>query len=153
MNRRLSPKMLVSLGLMTGLVIGYFFAGPIPGNANIAISTPTSTLPPQHFVTLPGAWMVRFQLFRDKAPTVDSLTRIDQGRLTVLQSGQNKIQILDANSQVIYEQSFQVEFMRGDPPQPVDSITQIIVLPNIDNAHTLVIITPQGETRHDIPTP
>lgn len=153
MNRLFSLKLLVALGLLIGLVIGYFFAGPIPGSANAGSSTPTLTLPPQPFVTLPGAWMVRFQMFRSKAPEIISLTRIEAGRLTILQPGENKIQILDSYSQVAYEQSFQVEFMHGDPPQPVDEITQIFVLPVIDGAHTLVIVTPQGQTRYEISTP
>jgi hypothetical protein len=153
MNRLFSFKSLIILGLLIGMVIGFFFSNPITGSANAGISTPMAMLAPRPFVTLPGAWMVRLHMFRTKAPEIVSLKKIDEGRITVFQPGDNKIQILDASNHVVYEQVFNVEYLRGDPPQPADEITQILVLPVIDGAHTLVVTTPQGETHHDIPTP
>jgi hypothetical protein len=173
MKTPLPTRLLIALGLLAGLLMGYFFSGSLPGNPIAGTSTPaviltpsqvktpvlvpTSTItltpPPQPYVTLPGAWLVQFHLFRSGPPVIDEPVRVSEGRLTSLVAGENKIQILDKMDEVIYEQTFHVEFLSGDPPQPVDEITQIFVLPVIESAKTIVIITPQGETRRDFPAP
>lgn len=97
--------------------------------------------------------MVRFQVFRNTAPEIQSLVQLSTGRLTVATPGENKLLVLDGKEQVMFEQSFRVEFLSGDPPKPVDVVTQIFILPVMAEAKTLVIQTPQGETRLDFPSP
>lgn len=166
-------KQLAALGLIIGLALGFTYSAPLPGGlfaptptaSPTAPPTPTleprtpppathtSTPPPQPFTTLPGAWMVRFQVFRNTAPEIQSLVQLSTGRLTVATPGENKLLVLDGKEQVMFEQSFRVEFLSGDPPKPVDVVTQIFILPVMAEAKTLVIQTPQGETRLDFPSP
>jgi len=169
MNRRFSFKVQLTLSLLVGLILGYMFQTPLPGfesgaatpthlpSASPCLATATQTLaatatpPPMPFVTLPGAWMVRFKLNRLAAPEIIRATRLAQGRLTVTVPGENRIQIQDANGTLLYEQTFQSDFISGEPPRPVDEITLIFVLPVIEGAQTLLIITPNGEARYEFP--
>jgi len=170
MNRLFSLKVQLTLGLLLGLILGYAFQTPIPGlGAGAATPTPspvstsgpvvatptllptaTSSLAP--FITLPGAWMVRFKLFRNAPPEIVKVTRLSEGRLTVIQPGEDKIQILAADGTSLYEQTFHPDFMIGDPPHQVDEITLIFVLPILEGAHTLIITTPNGEARYEFPS-
>jgi len=145
--------MLIPLGLLIGLAIGFLFSNLTPASTISIVSTPTPSLAPRPFVTMKSAFMVRLHFFRTRAPEVISVTRISGGRISILPSGENEIQMLDADEQVVYRQSFQVQYLYGDLPKPADQVTQIFVLPIIDGAHTIVVTTPQGKTRYEIPTP
>jgi hypothetical protein len=157
MSTRLTLPVQWSLTLVIGLLLGVAFQ-PVGEVASPTLGVPTSTAtailtlpPPVPFVTLPGGLFVRVKYFRNEAPQFVKIFYLDQARLTVFPKGEDLIEILDPNGQVLYSQFYKIEFLEGDPPRPVDSITVIFVLPAMENALEVVITTSNGRVEYDIP--
>lgn len=156
MNARLTLPVQWSLTLLIGLFLGYAFQ-PVAEVAIPIAETPTSvaivsTPSPAPFVTLPGGLLVRVKFFRNEEPQFVKIIYLDQARLTFFPQGEDRIEILDSNGQVLYSDSFLIEFLDGDPPRPVDSKTVIFVLPSMENAVEVSIITSNGKVKYDIPS-
>lgn len=156
MNARLTLPVQWSLTLLIGLFLGYAFQPAIEDAIPVS-ETPTntatiSTPSPAPFVTLPGGLLVRVKFFRNEAPQFVKIVHLDQARLTIFPQGDDRIEIFDANRQVLYSQSFLIEFLEGDPPRPVDSKTVIFVLPSMEGAVEVVLTTSNGKVNYDIPS-
>ncbi len=156
MNARLTLPVQWALTLLIGLFLGYTFQPAVEVAIPVA-ETPTniaimSTPSPAPFVTMPGGLLVRVKFFRNEAPQFVKIVYLDQARLTVFPQGDDRIEILDSNGQVLYSQSFLIEFLNGDPPRPVDSKTVIFVLPSMENAVEVAITTSNGKVKYDIPS-
>jgi len=149
MTLRLTLPNQIALGLMVALVAGYLFQINPAMGGNQLDSEATQT--PGPFVTLPGVWALRVKLHRNAAPEVENLLKLPEGRLTPSQSGDSSIYILDRSGNQRYELSFQPHFVMGEPQQSVDDITLIFVLPDIEGADRINLVTPQGETSYDFP--
>ncbi|MDP1614592.1 MAG: hypothetical protein Q8L68_02235 [Methylococcales bacterium] len=156
MSARLTLPVQWSLTLLMGLFLGYAFQPAaevaIPISETPASTEAALTLSPAPFVTLPGGLLVRVNFFRDEAPQFVKIIYLDQARLTVFPHGDDRIEILNANGQVLYSQSFLIEYLEGDPPRPVNSKTVIFVLPSMQGAVEVVITTSNGEVKYDIPS-
>jgi hypothetical protein len=146
-----SLQVQLAIGLILGLVSGYLFSSTPVLETPPAPTTATSTLPPQAFQNLPGAWMVQVRFFRTALPEIESVTALPEGRISVLTSGEYAARILDTHDQLLYTLPFQVQFLSGEPPSPVDEILLILVLPAPQGATTLQITTPNGEITYDFP--
>ena len=159
MKTRLTLPIQWFLTLLIGLALGLAFqpmAGSTPTVTKTPITTaisppPLSTPSPVPFVTLPGGWLVRVTFYRQAAPQIVKVIHLDQARLTAYPLGENQIRILNASGQTLYSQSFQVEFLAGDPAQVVDEKTMIFVLPALEGATQVVVQTPNGKVSYDIP--
>lgn len=163
MNTRLTLPAQWSITLLLGLFLGYIYQ-PMIVPVEPVISTPTltpiptstilvSTPSPAPFVTLLGGLLVRVKFSRSDAPQIEKVIRLEQARITVFPNGRNDhIEILNKGGQVLYSQSFLVEYLDGDPPKPVDSKTVIFVLPLMEGAIKIVVTTSNGEVNYDIPT-
>jgi hypothetical protein len=116
-----------------------------------ATSRPPDIQTPHPFVDLPLAWMMEVKVFRQAPPQIIGLTRLSEGRITELRDGNGSLKILDQQHNVLYENKFLVVFTNGEPPKIVDQLTLILVMPAIENAYSVEIITPQGETSYDFP--
>ena len=165
MKTRLTLPVQWSLTLVLGIFLGYAFQPAIltttpgivtPTSASTITPTITPTvtltsLPAVPFVTLPGGLFVRVKYFRDAAPQFVKIIYLEQARLTIFQKGDDRIEILDSNGQVLYSQSYKIVFLEGDPPRPVDSKTVIFVLPALENAIEVSITSSNGKVKYDIP--
>lgn len=152
---RLTLSVQWSLTLILGLLLGHLFQ-PVTKAPPPALTTPTmpvvvqtSSLAP--FVTLPGGWLVRITFFSEAAPKIIKVVSLDQARMTTLSLGNNQIQILNKNGQILYSQSFQVEFLTGDPPKPVTQKDMVFVLPVVKDAFQIVVQGPNGKAIYDFP--
>ena len=148
----LALRVQVALGLVLGIVIGYLFSGSAPEVAAVP-NPPTATPSPQAFTTLTGVWMVSARFSPSAAPVVDEVTNLSEGRITVFAPGENVLRVLDAQGDTLYEQTFELRFLSGEPPHPVEELQQIFILPAIEGGRTLLILTPNGETRYEFPNP
>jgi hypothetical protein len=156
MNLRFTIPVQWSITLLIGLFLGYSYQLESVPIVPVVHQTPTGTVltptpSPAPFVTMPGGLLVRVKFFRNDAPQVEKITYLTQARIIVYPKGSDQIGILNDSGQVIYAQLFVVEFLDGDPPQPVDSKTVIFVLPLIENASKIVITTSSGKAIYDIP--
>lgn len=160
MNTRLTLPAQWSITLLLGLFLGYVYQ-PMIIPVEPVIPTPTLTpIPasvtlvftpsPAPFVTLPGGLLVRVKFSRGNAPQIEKVIRLEQARITVFPKGNDHIEILNVSGQVLYTQSFLIEYLDGDPPKPVDSKTMIFVLPTIEGAAEVVITTSNGKVNYDI---
>lgn len=156
MNSRLTLSAQGILTLLIGLFLGYAFQSDVEANVQMvetpAANTQVPAQSPAPFVTLSGGFLVRVRFFRDEAPEFVKIVYLDQARLTIFPQGDDRIDMLDSNGQVLYSESFLVEFLNGDPPHPVDSKTIIFVLPFIKNAVEIDITTSNGKVKYDIPS-
>ena len=166
MKTRLSLPVQWFLALLIGLVLGFTFnPNPIrektppiasaltatPAIATILSPSPNMTASPAPFVTLSGGWMVRVTFYQKFAPQIIKVIHLDQARLTTYPVGDNQIQLLNTTGPTLYTQSFQVEFMAGEPAQPVDEKTMIFVLPALEGSTQVIIQTPNGKVSYDLP--
>lgn len=161
MNTRLTLPLQWTLALVIGLMLSYTFR-PLTATAPVTVAAPTQTAlstafptfvntpSPAPFVTLPGGWLVRITFGRQASPQIVKVIYLNEARLTAYPLGNNRIQILDPAGQVLYEQSFQVEFLEGDPPLPVEQKKMIFVLPAINRAVRILVQTPNGEAFYDL---
>lgn len=168
MNGTLSLRTRTAVTIFVALFLGYAMQAPAaaflpttvppqvtatvgPAVTPEPVQSPTPTPYARPFTTLPGAWMARIKLHRNAPPEIEKVITLAEGRLSVVQPGESRVQILDANGGLLYEQTFHPQFVIGDPPRDVDEIVFIFVLPVIQEARTLIVITPQGEARYEFP--
>jgi hypothetical protein len=104
-------------------------------------------------VTLPGAWLVRIRFFPDQPPEIVRILYLEEGRLTPSQPGDTALEMLDAQEMTLFRQTLQVVFFAGEPPHALDKVTALLVLPSIETATQIRIISPQGEITASLPVP
>jgi hypothetical protein len=155
MKSRLTLPIQWSLTLLLGLVLGYVFQ-PVTKDLPPVLIAPTEpivvlTSSPAPFVNLPGGWLVRITFHRQASPEIVKVIHLDQARLTTLPQGTNQIQVLDESGLTLYTQSFQVEFLAGDPPKPVDQKDMVFVLPSLEGASQIIVQSSNGKDIYDFP--
>ncbi|HNZ01558.1 MAG TPA: hypothetical protein PLS77_09700 [Anaerolineaceae bacterium] len=64
--------------------------------------------------------------------------------------GDGKIEILGRDAQILYSINFSTELLKGEPPLPVDELSMLLILPLIDQAQRIHVITPEGETYFEL---
>lgn len=154
MNARLALPFQWSITLLLGLFLGYTYqpmtviSAPVVATPTNAALIPTPSPTP---IILPGGLLVRVKFFRNDIPQVEKMIRLDQMRSINFPPGNDRIEILNQSGQVLYSQSFLIEFLDGDPPRPVDSKTVIFVLPSTQGAAEIVITTSNGKVNYDVP--
>lgn len=156
MKTRLTLPVQWSVSLCIGLILGFLLqpvkqalppVEPTPTNSS-GLSTPPTAAP---FVTMSGGWMVRIQFYRTMPPKIIKVLRLDHARLTSFPIGEYQIQISNSVGEAFYSQAFAVEFLSGDPPRPVDEKVMVFVLPAIEDGTQIIISTPNGNTKYDLP--
>jgi hypothetical protein len=154
MNTRLTLPVQWALSLLVGLILGFALqplAEEMPVNKPVPTNTTIPSTPsPSPFVTLPGGWMVRATFYRHASPQITKVIRLDQARLTTYPIGESQIQLLNSAGEILYSQSFEIEFLAGDPPRPVDEKEMIFILPIIEGTARIVIVSPNGEASYEI---
>ncbi len=162
MKRRFTLPVQWSVTLLLGLFLGYAYqplpeqiSAPSPSPAT-AVSTPfliPSAAPTvlKPYETLPGGWLVRVRLFRDAAPQIEKVVSLKRFRLADLPAGENRVELLSDSGDVLFTQSFSASFLRGEPPQPVDSQTLILTLPSVEGAREVAVITKNGKASYALP--
>ena len=159
----------IALAIFVALILGYLFQEPsdemivqpsdMPTETSTAVPSSPSPTPsaeggaasPRPFVTLPSVWMARVVVYPDAPPEIVKVTKLFSGRLTVSKPGDSHVRILDEEGIVIYELTFQPSFSLFDVPADVDDMTYFFVIPSLENARLLQVITPQGETAYEFP--
>jgi hypothetical protein len=97
------------------------------------------------FETHPNMLLVRTTLHRERPPTIDRVEKLESGRVSVTAPGANTLQLLDASGNVLYCQSFDVRFARTtDPPEILDSLSLLFVVPYGDQVKRVRVTTPNG---------
>jgi len=169
MNQRLTLPVQWSLTLVLGLFLGYVYqpmpvsvtpadqpASPTVEVSPIVHSSTPTTSPmsnaPKPYETLPGGWLVRAQFFRDTSPKIEKVVFLNKIRIAALSAGENQIEILNKGGQILFVQTFAVDFLRGDPPKPVNNQTVIFMLPFAEGASEIVITTVNGKAIYVIST-
>ncbi len=168
MNQRFTLPVQWSLTLLLGLFLGYVYQ-PVPASGtptdlpesptvevspNVHSSTPTSSPTPNvlmPYETLPGGWLVRAQFYRAAPPEIEKVTILNKIRIAALSAGENKIAILNKDGQILFAQSFAIDFLGGDPPKPVNYQTIIFMLPFAEGASEIMITTVNGKAIYVIP--
>ncbi len=155
MKSRLTLPVQWFFTLFLGLVLGFVFQPATEALPPVLI---TPTIPivalassPAPFVTLPGGWLVRITFYRQSSPEIIKVIHLDQARLITLPSGNDQIQILNESGQILYAQLFQVEFLAGDPPKPVDQKDMVFVLPSLEGASQIIVQSSNGKAIYDFP--
>jgi hypothetical protein len=95
--------------------------------------------------------LVQFTLYPDRAPTIETANRIGESRITTLAPGDNVIRLEARNGVVLYERFFAATFYRmADPPQMIDRLQLVIVLPDVARAERVVVVSSAGEAFKEI---
>lgn len=163
MTVRLQLSTQIAMAIFIALILGYLFQKPaqevLPADTATPVSSTLTATPsateevatPQPFVTLTGVWMVRVVVYRDAAPEIVKVAKLSQGRLTISQLGDSYLRVLDEAGIILYELAFQPHFHVADAPIEVDDNTYFFIIPSIENAHLIQVITPQGESTYEFP--
>lgn len=125
-------------------------AAPVVPSATAAAPTATAVLTPKPFVTLPGVWMARVTVNRGAAPVIERVTALEQGRITAASEGENLAEVLDLQKQVMYSVPFKVSFQVGEPPQQLEAVTLVLMLPKLEGEKYIRIQTAAGEAIYEL---
>jgi len=136
------------LALHVALLLGWVYQ---PTSQDPRVSGVPSGTPIPVYQNLPGGWKILVRFHRNAPPEILSISRLEQIRLaTTSDFGAYSIRILDVNAQELFVQKFQVYFLRTGSSEKLDVVERILLIPRFENVVEIVIITPQGETRHAI---
>lgn len=103
------------------------------------------------FVTYDNMLQVTFTVFPDQPPVVSAVRTLPSGRITVLSPGANHLRIEAADGSILYQQPFDAVFLRySHPPVDLDHLDMLVVVPNLDGARRIVVVTPQGEASYEL---
>ena len=151
---RLCIRFQITFGLLIGLLTGLLINTALANNLDFMEISPTQSPQPtinlQPYHTIPGGILVKIKLSQLTPPEVLDVIKLDESRLTPSSEGDSYIQLLDANRQILYSLNFQPTFLRGEPPKPVDELTLLFVLPKIEEAESILVMTPTGEVSHEL---
>lgn len=111
--------------------------------------TPMMTNTPAPFSTISGVWMLRVKFFVAQAPEVVKATFLQSGRITPFDQGDYTVEILDPQGNVLFAGHFSIVFLQGDPPSAVEELTTFLVIPAVEEAASVRLNTPQGETTYE----
>jgi len=173
MRGRLHLSTQIAVGIFVALILGHLYqepsqemmigpsATPTMTNSSMlapslpsAMPTPSieeTSAPPRPFETLPGVWMARVIAYPDSAPEIIKVTKLLSGRLTVSKPGDSYVRMLDEGGIVLYELTFQTSFSLFDVPASVDDVTYFFIIPDLENADWLQVVTPQGDATYEFP--
>lgn len=91
------------------------------------------------FIDLPDLLIVQVDFFSESSPIIESIERLDRGRLTPSVVGEAKLKICDERDLILYQATINPIFVFGEPPIFHEKISKIIILPNIAEAYKIVI--------------
>lgn len=150
MKMRLTFQKQVFFSVLVALLIGWSLSGfQIPDNR--ASTNLEGTVPPKPFTNLTNAWMVRVKVSRLTPPSVVEVIKVGQGRITTTQGGESKIILLNRDSEALYILSFHTQFLAPDLGETLNEVEKVFILPEITGGETIQVVTPQGETRYELP--
>lgn len=140
-----TPQKDVLVGIVLAVLVGFLFSR--------ALATEGATVERKStpFQTHANMLLVRVTLNRDKAPTIDRVEKLESGRVTVTTSGANKIELLDQSGSAVYSQTFEVLFLRvSDPPEVIESLPSLFVLPYDEKVRRVRVTTPNGTAEYTL---
>lgn len=153
MSFRFPIQVQIFLGLVTGVLLGLLFQNISAINPEGLIEV-LNPMPPQTqyvYENLEIAWKVRVVVFPDKPPIISSVERIEETRISDLQSGKNEISLIDDVGRKIYSQTFKVSYLITGIESKLSQRELIFILPFIENSRKIVITTPEGVTEYELP--
>ncbi len=145
MNNQLNARLHVPLILMASLLMGFLLQLQprlVPG----AQAEPTAA----PFQTLDKTWLVRVRFHAAALPEIMNVSLIDEGRISVLETGTEKIQLVAGNGTVLYEQAFHVNFLVSELSEPAEQVTLFFSLPAVQGAALIRVQTSQGEVTYEL---
>lgn len=146
----LPQKFQIALTLMIGLLIGFMMdqpaRSPVPPT-----SAPTPLASPAPFITRGDVLLITATLRREAAPTIKQIAPLDQGRITATTSGNYSLTLLDASNTSLYQLNFQPNYLSaGEPPELLNEVTLMFIIPSTPNMKRVVITTPNGVATKEI---
>jgi len=153
----MKPLLTLRLEIILGMVLALTSAVMNTYAQQIAISNsyPVASTPispsPAPYKTLEGVWMVRVIFHQASPPEIIKVKYLSAGRISVFPAGDEKIQVLDSQGAILYEQALQIVFLAGDPPAPVNSREMVMMVPHLEDDSQLRVLTTQGEAIYDLP--
>jgi len=92
------------------------------------------------FESFEGLLQVSFQINERNEATIHSVSRLEEGRITVTPAGDYSVQLLDAKGKLLYELPFNAVFViMSDPPTRVERIKFSFVIPSAESADRVAI--------------
>jgi hypothetical protein len=96
--------------------------------------------------------LVSVTIFRDRAPLVEDLTILPQGRASLPADGENRIELLDEQDLVIHTFTFPVDFLStAHGGEESTEVMRTYILPYDDRAWRIAVTTPAGQTVQQLP--
>ena len=155
MKGRLGIQFHIAIGLLVALLAAFLINAGITTSQELPIDpqksptqNPMNTFEP--YRTLPGGLLVKIKLYRSLPPEILAVNTLQESRLTPGFDGDGKIEILGRDAQILYSINFSTELLKGEPPLPVDELSILLILPLIDQAQRIHVITPEGETYFEL---
>lgn len=149
MRKKMTFQMQLFFSLCTALLLGWI-CQPTPGET-VVIRNPTET-PIPVYRNLTGGWEIHVRYHQSKPPEIISISKLEKIRLTsTANTGEYTVKILNENGGELFSQKFQIYFLRTGSSQKLETIEQILLIPQLEGAIEIVIDTPQGEIRYAIP--
>ena len=146
MNTHLAARLHVPIILMASLLMGFLLQSQ-PGWVPGAQAEPTAA----PFQTLDKTWLVRVRFHAAAPPEIVNVSQVDEGRISVLETGADKIQLVAGNGEILYEQAFHVSFLVSELSEPAEQVTLFFSLPAVQGAALIRVQTSQGEDTYELP--
>jgi hypothetical protein len=146
-----SPDLLgrvTTVPMATAVVVETTASATVPATTQpVRLATPTQ---PSILVNQTGVWLVRLKVFRDRPPEVVKIAYLDQGRISLPQDGEGRIELQDAAGKILFAQTFGIHFV-SEGGSVAEETTIILVLPDDQEASAISIKTPGGEISYELP--
>lgn len=136
-------------------IFGSFLAALLCGALlSLAFSPAQSELErkSQPFTTQAGMLAVSLRLHRQAAPEILVLQPLESGRISTLLPGDYALELLDGQGRSLYSLPFQAVFLRsGEPPELLDELRLVLVIPLTSQARSVRLSGPQGQAEMALP--
>lgn len=139
--RRLRTEILTMLAVSVALALVLRGAGPDAGSGSGS----------QPFQTHRNLLLVDVTVRQQAPPTIDDVTFVREGRVTVRAPGDSHIRLEDADGMILHEQAFQAEFATTIEEIGLqDEVPMTFILPNPSGVQRVVVVTPVGEATRSV---
>ena len=96
------------------------------------------------FATHSGMLAVSVTANRLASPTIDSVTWLDQGRVSTIVAGDSRLKLLAVDRSELFVFDFETTYMVTGSDTLQDTVLLTLIVPYRSNVHSIRLATPQG---------